>query len=286
MAGASGTATGGSAGTVGSGGSGGGLGGGGSAGSAGSGGSGAGASGGSGGAGASGGGGGGPGALKCTSGTEKFKFVVSENQHTKRVALPLNPGVEYRKITLQFSYTPTQWSGHCFNPATSKGSGFPKFESWVSLKRGPHWCKGGNAFSISMQGPASGHGASNKANAQTHYKAKQHTGNGCGATTLEDKIFNAAHGVSAGKTYSATIVYDQTAGTLSANTGGKTLSGQLNSGVKVIANGSESWNVVLSFDGGYLECFNSQGQHDNSQPCCYGPSIGWVYEDLNWEVCS
>ncbi|HMR80711.1 MAG TPA: hypothetical protein PKD61_36625 [Polyangiaceae bacterium] len=163
MAGASGTATGGSAGTVGSGGSGGGFGGGGSAGSAGSGGSGAGASGGSGGAGASGGGGGGPGALKCTSGTEKFKFVVSENQHTKRVALPLNPGVEYRKITLQFSYTPTQWSGHCFNPATSKGSGFPKFESWVSLKRGPHWCKGGNAFSISMQGPASGHGASTSA---------------------------------------------------------------------------------------------------------------------------
>ncbi|HMR06903.1 MAG TPA: hypothetical protein PKA88_14060 [Polyangiaceae bacterium] len=137
-----------------------------------------------------------------------------------------------------------------------------------------------------MQGPASGHGASNQANAQSHYKAKQHSGNGCGTTDVEDNIFKAGHGVTHGKKYSAKIIYDQTIGKLSADTGSKTLSGSLNSNVRVIANGSESWNVVLSFDGGYLECFNSQAQHDNSQPCCYGPSIGWVYEDLNWEICS
>lgn len=225
------------------------------------------------------------GPLICASGTETFKLTVSQAEQFKRIPLPLKPGVEYRRVTLQFDYVPTAWSGTCYNPATTKKLGFPIFESLIALKRGNHWCKGGDLFEVTLQGPASGHGASNKADAQTYYKAKQFTGSGCGGSDVEAKIFNGAHGISAGTVQSATITYDQAKGTLVADVGPSTHTGLISPLAKLIANGSEQWNVVFSSDGGFLECYNAQGQADPTAPCCWGPSIGWVFQNLTWEIC-
>jgi hypothetical protein len=274
-------------GATGGGGSGGGSGGtaGGAGGTGGSGASG-GAAGAGGGAASAGGGAGGSGGLTCTSGQEKFSYTVTSAEQFKRIPLPLTPGVEYRRVTLSFGYSPSQWSGTCYNPAAgSKKAGFPKFEQLVALKRGNHWCKGGNLFELSLQGPAPGHGASNKAIAQSFYKAQQHTGSGCGGSDVEAKIFNATHGLSEGTKYQAQLVYDADAHSLAADVGATQHSGSTDATMKLVANGSETWNVVMSFDGGYLECYDTQGQKDPSAPCCYGPSIGWVFENLNWEIC-
>jgi hypothetical protein len=222
----------------------------------------------------------------CETGSDTFQLVVSQTEQFKRIPLPLKPGVEYRRVTLAFDYVPTAWSGTCYNPASSKKVAFPKFESLVSLKRGNHWCKGGNLFELTLQGPAPGYGASNKAIAQTFYKNQQHTGSGCGGSDVEAPIFNQTHSVSAGSTkYSAKLVYDATLGTLDADVGPSTHTGTVSPLAKLVANGTEQWNVVLSFDGGFLECYDSQGQPDPNAPCCWGPSIGWVFENLTWEIC-
>ncbi len=235
---------------------------------------------------AGGGGSAGQGSLSCSSGQQAFSYTVTQGEQFKRIPLPLTPGVEYRRVTLSFDYTPTQWSGTCYNPAGgSNKAGFPKFESFLALKRGNHWCKGGNLFEVTLQGPAPGHGASNKAIAQSFYKAKQYTGSGCGGSDVEAKIFNGSHGLSEGAKYHAEVVYDADLHTLSADFGPTQHSGSTDATMKLVANGSEVWNVVMSFDGGYLECYNDQGQKDPNAPCCYGPSIGWVFENLSWELC-
>ncbi|MBI3206172.1 MAG: hypothetical protein HYZ29_31845 [Myxococcales bacterium] len=232
--------------------------------------------------------GGDSGALTCKSGTSTFHYVVSSAEQFKRVPLPLDVGVEYRRVELTFGYTATAWSPTCYNPAAGGGtkSGFPAFESLVALKRGSHWCKGGNLFELTLHGPAPGHGAGNKGQAETYYKQQYHSGSGCGTTDVEAKVFAASHGVSAGAKHTAKVVFDADQGTLSADLGPTTHQGTIPSGAKLIANPGDTWNVVLSFDGGSLECYGPQGQEDPTAPCCWLPSIGWVFDDLSWKVCS
>ena len=224
----------------------------------------------------------------CKTGTESFHFVVTSGEQFKRIALPLDVGVKYRRLELSFAYTATAWSPTCYNPAAggSTKSGFPAFESLVSLKRGSHWCKGGNLFELTLHGPGSGQGASTKAQAESFYKQKIHTGSGCGTSDVEAKIFSGNHGISAGSKHTAKIIFDADQGTLSADLGPTQHQGSVASGVDLIANAGDVWNVVLSFDGGSLECYDSQGKADPTAPCCWLPSIGWVFDDLVWKVCS
>lgn len=227
------------------------------------------------------------GAPSCTTGKETFHFVVSESEQFKRIALPLETGVEYRRVELTFGYTPTDWSPTCVNPAaggTTK-SGFPAFESLVALKRGAHWCKGGDLFELTLHGPAPGHGAGNKVQAETYYKHQIHTGSGCGTTDVESTLFVGAHGVSAGASYVANVVYDAPSATLSVDLGPTQHQGTIPVSAKLIANPGETWYVVLSFDGGFLECYDSQGQENPAAPCCWLPSIGWAFDDLTWKIC-
>jgi len=193
----------------------------------------------------------------CKSGTETFHFVVSSAEQFRRIPLPLDVGVEYRRVELTFGYTPTAWSPTCYNPAAggSTKSGFPAFESLVALKRGSHWCKGGNLFELTLHGPAPGHGAGNKAQAETYYKQQAHSGSGCGTTDVHAKLFSDSHGISAGVQHTAKLVFDADLGTLSADLGPTQHQGTIPSGAKLVANAGDTWNVVLSFDGGYLECY-------------------------------
>ena len=227
------------------------------------------------------------GGLLCESGETLGSFTVTQAQQSMRIKLPLTPGVVYRRLTLSFRYTPTQWSPTCNNPAASSPAGFPAFESWVALKRGTHWCKGGGLFDATLQGPAPGHGASNKASAETFYKEQVHTGSGCGTTDIESKIFSQKHGVVPGQTYDAQIVYDAIAGTLTADTGASVHEGPVEPGAQLVTTdaANDGWYVVLSFDGGFLECYNELGEEDPTASCCWLPSLGWVYQDLTWEAC-
>ena len=231
--------------------------------------------------------GGDAGALTCKSGSETFHFVVSTAEQYRRIPLPLDVGVEYRRVELSFSYTATAWSPTCYNPAaggTTK-SGFPAFESLVALKRGAHWCKGGNVFELTLHGPAPGHGANDKAQAETYYKQQYHSGSGCGTIDVEAKIFSGSHGISAGAKHTAKVVFDADLGTLSADLGPTQHQGSIAPGAKLVANPGDTWNVVLSFDGGYKECYGPQGQEDPTAACCWLPSMGWVFDDLTWKVC-
>lgn len=224
----------------------------------------------------------------CKSGMETFHFVVSPAEEYRRIPLPLDAGVEYRRVELTFGYTATAWSPTCYNPAAggSTKSGFPAFESLVALKRGSHWCKGGNLFELTLHGPAPSHGAGNKAQAETYYKQQYHSGSGCGTTDVQAKLFSDSHGISAGVKNTAKLVFDADLGTLSADLGPTQHQGAIPSGAKLVANEGDTWNVVLSFDGGYLECYGPQGQEDPSAPCCWLPSIGWEFDDLTWTVCT
>lgn len=233
-------------------------------------------------------GGGDAGAQSCKTGKETFHYVVSSSEQFKRIALPLDVGVEYRRVELTFGYTPAAWSPTCYNPAAggSTKSGFPAFESLVALKRGSHWCKGGNLFELTLQGPAPGHGASNKAQAETYYKQQYHSGSGCGTTDVEAKLFAGTHGISVGAKYSATVVFDAEQGTLSADLGPTQHQGAIPASAKLVANNGDTWYVVLSFDGGSLECYDASGQEDPTAPCCWLPSFGWVFDDLTWKICA
>ncbi len=241
---------------------------------------------GAGGSSSGGSGGSGDGPLNCTSGSETFDFVVSNAAAVKQVPLPVEVGRNYRRLSMSFQYTPLDWGAPCYNPATSKKTGFPRFNHLVTLQRGTPFCKGGNLFGITLQGPGPGHGANNKVLGQTFYKSAYHTGSGCGGSDIEADIFNQTHGLSLGQTYTATVTWDRDAGTMTADVGNGSITGPIAPGVELQQNpGEPAWHITHGFPGGYLECKDNMGNDDPTAPCCFGPNVGWQYSDLTWELC-
>ncbi len=228
----------------------------------------------------------GPGPLDCTTGSGPVRYEVTNSEQSRFVPLPLDLNTPYRRLTVRFRFTASDWGTPCYNPASSQGFGFPFFNKLINVRRGPHFCKGGGLYGISLQGPGPGSGAAFRANAQTNFKAAYHNGSGCGSADIKHGVFNQTHNITLNTGYDVSVVWDKTTQTLSAAIGPRNFSGTIPAGVEFSRpTGQPEWGLSLGFPGGFLECFDSAGNHDSSQPCCHGPSIGWVYEDVEWELC-
>jgi hypothetical protein len=225
------------------------------------------------------------GVLACESGSMDLAYVVTPDATTTRIEMPLVAGKDYATLRLAVEYTVGPWREPCFNPATSQGTGFPAFESLLSVKRGDHWCKGGALFEMSLHGPGPGHGLDASASASTYFREEPWDGSGCGETEVEGEMFSGAHGHSEGGMYRSEVTLDFTQGVVDALIGEQTMSGGIPQGVFLRGPDEQPYVIALSWDGPELECYGESGVEEEGAPCCFGPSLGWTFSRVEWEAC-
>ena len=214
---------------------------------------------------------------ECATIDMPLDVLIGTDADYVQAALPLMPGVEYRFIEIALDFTVGDWNGTCYNPAAgSNPDQFPVWQELLALKRGNHWCKGGNAFSVTTQGGDFGHLIS-----KSYYKEEIWNGSGCGETDIEADIIDASHAFAVDVPTSTTITYDRVAGTLTVDMDGQVETGPLHPDVHVVGSVEHDWNAVASFDGGYLGCYGPPGD----DRCCHIPSLDWTFAHLAITAC-
>lgn len=217
-------------------------------------------------------------ATVCVTGSVKQPVTISDATQTLKVPLPLENATRYDTVSISANFSVPTWNGTCFNPAAgSNPNEFPVFQVLLALKRGQHWCKGGNAFTVSTQGPDGG-----RLIAQSFYRHDVWQGSGCGDPDVETDIFNVAHTLSAGGSYAFDVDADFNAGTFSIAMDGQSYDGTLAPEIEIVGNDAEPWTLVFSFDGGYLGCFGEEGD----DRCCHIPSLEWVFSEVTYSACT
>ncbi len=214
----------------------------------------------------------------CVSGSVKQPVTISDATQSVKIPLPLLAATRYDTVNVSATFVVPTWNGTCFNPAAgSNQNEFPVFQALLALKRGNHWCKGGNAFTVSAQGPDGG-----RLIAQTFYRHDVWQGEGCGDPDIQADIFGIDHSLSAGGTYAFDVAADFAAGTFRVEMDGHSYSGTFPPEVEVVGSDAEPWTLVFSFDGGYLGCFGEAGD----DRCCHIPSLNWTYSDISYSACT
>jgi len=195
--------------------------------------------------------------------------------------LPLEPDTPYRRLTVTLDLTPNDWGGQCYNPYYDPPKLVPVFHNFLVVQRGQHWCKGGNLGGIQLRGPGS-----NRMIGNVYYKEMPWGGSGCGPAVEPHSIFGGEKNlmIPQGETRAVTYVHDADAGVIDLAIGDAMFSGTPHPESQLLALPGYPLYLTLSRNE-WLECYNAQGEEEPGAVCCHGPSIGWVYDAVNVEIC-
>jgi len=215
----------------------------------------------------------------CIVGFDPLNYEATPSTPSKTLALPLEPGVTYSRLELEYSFQPADWGGNCYNPVYSPPKSVPQFHTLLSLQRGMHWCKGGSLLGISARGPGK-----NQLRVQTHWKDPPHTGSGCGQSEEFEPIPTIKKALDPGSMHHVRVVYDTAASLVEVTIDGQTYTGTPLPGTTITPLASHPIAVRLSLPE-WLECYDASGNHTDAAACCWIPSVGWTFQDLEYRVC-
>jgi hypothetical protein len=216
----------------------------------------------------------------CVRGGEPVDFVCSEGDPVRLVEVPLAPGVDYRRASITFEFMPTDWQGGCYNPYYDPPRWVAVFNYVVELRRGTHWCRGGNIFNLTLRGPDD-----NQVWFDTYYK--DHVAADC-STYTEHRILDPRPGqnLALDEFHAVSIVYDTVSesAVLDFDSGALHFTGTTLPEAHIVTDGSHAFHIVFGLDG-FFECYNEAGEEDPAAACCHVPPVGWRFRNLVYEFC-
>lgn len=195
--------------------------------------------------------------------------------------LPMTPGVAYRRLEVRFTFDPADWGGQCYNPYYDPPKLVPVFHQLLTLRRGPHWCKGGNLGEFSFQGPDK-----NRLIAEVWYQDPPWDGPGCGPEITPFAPFGGEHDLApiSGQANPVELIYDADADALQLTIGDLALDGVPHPDAELLA--PEGWPLVLTFSfENANECYDAAGNQSDAAVCCHAPSLGWTFDAIAVTLC-
>ncbi len=208
-------------------------------------------------------------------------FTVVDGTPSFGFELPMQPGVEYTRLEVRFGFDPADWGGECYNPYYDPPKLVPVFHQFLTLRRGVHWCKGGNLGEYALQGPGK-----DKMVAEVYWRDPPWEGNGCGPEVLPFKIFGGEPTVvpTPGQMNQVELIYDAAGGVIQM-----TIADQLLNGAPhpdAVLRADEGVPLILHFSNSETnECYDAEGNPSDAAVCCHAPSYGWIFDDIEARLC-
>jgi hypothetical protein len=211
---------------------------------------------------------------ECVEESFTFEWTVTEDDPLKLFELKLENEVEYKTAEFEFEFTPTDWHGQCYNPVYNPPKLVPVNNYPLHVRRGTHWCRGGNILDSTIHSPPDG------VIIASYYA--EHVGSSCSGD--EHFIKKASHNVELGKSYAVKVFFDNVARRLDYDIGAERFLGTTDPNARIVAHPNEAFFAALSHEK-WLECYDAEGNHSASANCCYQPSVGWTYKNFRYRVC-
>lgn len=208
-------------------------------------------------------------------------FTVAPETPNFSFPLPMTPGVAYSRLEVRFTFDPADWGGMCYNPYYNPPKLVPVFHQFMTLRRGEHWCKGGNLGEFALAGPDK-----NRLIAEVYYHDPPWEGPGCGPEIVPFEIFGGEHTVLPvqGQANPVELVYDAAGGAISMAIAGEVFEGAPHPDAALLA--TESHPIVLNFSFSESnECYDAEGNPSDQAVCCHAPSFGWTFDAIEVRLC-
>ena len=208
-------------------------------------------------------------------------FTVVDGTPSFAFALPMQPGVVYTRLEVRFGFDPADWGGECYNPYYDPPKLVPVVHQFLTLRRGMHWCKGGNLGEYALQGPGK-----DKMVAEVYWRDPPWDGNGCGPEVMPFAIFGGEPTVipTPGQMNQVELIYDAAGGAIQM-----TIADQLLNGAPhpdAVLRADEGVPVILHFSNSETnECYDSGGNPSDAAVCCHAPSYGWTFDNIEARLC-
>lgn len=208
-------------------------------------------------------------------------FVVADGAPSFAFELPMTPDVDYRRLEVRFAFDPVDWGGECYNPYYQPPKLVPVFHQMLTLRRGAHWCKGGNLGEFALTGPGK-----DKLTAEVYHKDPPWEGSGCGPEVEPFAIFGAAKTVvpTPGQMNQVELVYDAGAATIEMAIAGQMFTGAPHPDASLRAFAGHPLFLVFS-NSESNECYDAEGNMSDAATCCHAPSWGWVFDAIEYRLC-
>lgn len=209
-------------------------------------------------------------------------FTVTPETPNFSFPLPMTPGVAYSRLEVRFTFDPADWGGLCYNPYYQPPKLVPVFHQFMTLRRGEHWCKGGNLGEFALAGPDK-----NRLIAEVYYQEPPWEGPGCGPEIVPFEIFGGEHTVFPvqGQANPVELVYDALGGSISMSIAGEVFEGSPHPDAALLA--TESHPIVLNFSFSESnECYDAEGNPSDQAVCCHAPSFGWSFDAIEVRLCT
>lgn len=208
-------------------------------------------------------------------------FTVTADTPSFAFELPMTPGVEYARLELRFDFDPADWGGECYNPYYQPPKLVPVFHQFLTIRRGAHWCKGGNIGEFALTGPGK-----QKLVAEVYWKDPPWQGSGCGPETAPFEIFGAEPMVvpTPGQMNPVELIYDAAGATIQLSIADKLLAGEPHPDARLQAD--DGYPLILHFSNSETnECYDAQGNPSDTATCCHAPSLGWTFDAIEVKLC-
>ncbi|MBK9756690.1 MAG: hypothetical protein IPO88_24955 [Nannocystis sp.] len=208
-------------------------------------------------------------------------FTVTADTPSFAFELPMTPGVEYARLEVRFNFDPADWGGECYNPYYQPPKLVPVFHQFLTIRRGAHWCKGGNIGEYALTGPGK-----QKLVAEVYWKDPPWQGPGCGPETAPFKIFGGEPMVvpTPGQMNPVELIYDAAGAAIQLSIADKLLVGEPHPDARLQAD--DGYPLILHFSNSEtLECYDVEGKQSDTATCCHAPSLGWTFDAIEVKLC-
>ena len=208
-------------------------------------------------------------------------FVVADGAPAFAFELPMTPDVDYRRLEVRFAFDPADWGGECYNPYYQPPKLVPVFHQFLTLRRGTHWCKGGNLGEFALNGPGK-----DKLIAEVYHKDPPWEGAGCGPEVEPFAIFGGEKAATPtpGQMNPVELIYDAVAGTIEMTIAGQAYAGAPHPDASLRAFAGHPVFLVFSNTESH-ECYDAEGNMSDAAVCCHAPSWGWVFDAIEYRLC-